>query len=63
MLLIHRRLTKLVNENCDNWDDLIPGVLFSMRVERQTSTKYSPFEVMFAGRPSRLQNEMEEVYK
>ena len=40
---------------------MIPGVLYSMRVERQASTKFSPFEIMFAGRPPRFPTTLEEV--
>jgi len=43
-------LVKLINENQDNWDTLIDIALFSLRTERQTAIKYSPFEVMFGGR-------------
>ena len=40
-------LLKLVNENQDNWDELLPSALFAIRTSQQKSTKYTPFELMF----------------
>ena len=36
-----------MNEKCDNWDGLIPGVLFAYHTSVHSSTKYTPFEVMY----------------
>lgn len=46
-------LTKLVNDECDNWDQLIPGVLFAYHTSVHASTKCTPFEVMY-GRVAKL---------
>ena len=40
-----------MDENQQNWDLLIDPILFAMRTERQRSTKYSPFEIMFGRTP------------
>ena len=36
-------LLKVVNDHQNNWDELLDPVLFAIR----TSTKYTPFEIMF----------------
>ena len=36
-------LQKLVNENQEDWDQLLDNVLFAYRTSRQASTKYTPF--------------------
>ena len=41
----------MVNDKQDDWDQFIDVVMFSMRSEHQSSTKYTPFEVMY-GRKS-----------
>lgn len=40
-------LLKLVNDQQNNWDDLLDPTLFAIRTSRQKSTKYTPFELMF----------------
>ena len=44
---LQRSLVKLVNNNQDDWDELLDGVLFAYRTSRQKSTKFSPFELMY----------------
>lgn len=44
---IKRALTKLVNEKQDNWDIYLEATLFSLRSTVQTTTKYSPFALMY----------------
>ena len=46
-------LSKLVNEHCDDWDELIPDVLFAYHTSVHSSTKCTPFEVMY-GRKAKL---------
>lgn len=46
-------LCKLVNEQGDDWDLYIPGVLFAYHTTIHSSTKCTPFEVMY-GRPCKL---------
>ena len=36
-----------MNERCDDWDELIPGVLFAYHTSVHSSTKCTPFEVMY----------------
>ncbi|XP_065680620.1 uncharacterized protein LOC136094551 [Hydra vulgaris] len=55
-----RKLRKLVNENQTNWDEYVDIVLYPLRVERQQSTKVSPFEIMFGGRSPVCTSEFEE---
>ena len=40
-------LLKRVNDNQDDWDELLPAVLFAIRTSKQKSTQYSPFQLMF----------------
>ena len=40
-------LAKLVNEDSDNWDLLIPRVLFAYHTSVHAFTKCTPFEVMY----------------
>ena len=40
-------LLKLVNENQDNWDELLPSALFAICTSQQKSAKYTPFELIF----------------
>ncbi|KAL8610943.1 hypothetical protein ACOMHN_042560 [Nucella lapillus] len=46
-------LCKVVNEEGNNWDRYIPGVLFAYHTSVHASTKCTPFEVMY-GRKARL---------
>ena len=41
----------MVNDKQDDWDQFIDVVMFSMRSEHQSSTKYTPFEVMYGRKP------------
>lgn len=43
------KIRKLVNDNQSNWDEFLDVILYPLRIERQTSTKVSPFEIMFSG--------------
>lgn len=40
-----------MTERQDNWDEYLDMVMFSMRTEHQSSTKYSPSEVMYGRKP------------
>ena len=44
---LQRSLIKLVNDDQDNWDMLIDGVLFAYRTAVHKSTGLTPYEVMF----------------
>lgn len=45
------RLSKLVNEHQNNWDQFLEDIAFSIRTQKQGSTKYSPFFLMFGRHP------------
>lgn len=44
---LQRSLVKLVNEQQNNWDDFLDGVLFAYRTSQHDSTKTTPFELMY----------------
>ncbi|GFN91161.1 Pol polyprotein [Plakobranchus ocellatus] len=48
---LKRMLAKLADTN-ENWDQLIPGVLFTYREIPHNSTDYSPFELVFGLKPA-----------
>ena len=47
------QLQKLVNDQMNDWDQLIDNVLFAYRSSRHDSTKCTPFLLMY-GREARL---------
>jgi len=49
---LKERLSTLVNEEMDDWDLLLPKVAHSMRTVRQTTTKMSPYEILFGRKPN-----------
>ena len=44
---LQRSLVKLVNDNQNDWDELLDGVLFAYRTAKQKSTQVSPFELTY----------------
>lgn len=50
---------KVVNEEANDWDNHIQGIAFAYRVNRQESTKFTPFELMY-GVKARLPIDLEE---
>ena len=38
---------KHVNDEADDWDEFLQPVAFAYRVNGQSSTKFSPFELMY----------------
>ena len=44
---LQRSLVKLVNNNQNDWDELLDGVLFAYRTAKQKSTQVSPFELVY----------------
>ena len=44
---LQRSLVKLVNQQQDNWDDFIDGVLFAYRTSIRKSTGITPFELIY----------------
>ncbi|XP_035662468.1 uncharacterized protein LOC118406513 [Branchiostoma floridae] len=55
---IKRALTKLGSSN--DWDTKLDGVLYSLRTKKQTTTKYSPFHLLY-GREAVFPAEMPEI--
>ena len=45
--MYHRSLQKVVDDQCDKWDQALESVLFAIRTSVQASSKYSPYEVAF----------------
>ena len=45
------RLAKLVNEKQDNWCDFLEDVAYSIRTQKHSTTKYTPFFLMFGRNP------------
>ena len=52
---LKQRLSKLVNEHQNNWCDFLDEVAYSIRTQRQASTKYTPFYLMFGRNPNSAQ--------
>lgn len=50
---------KVVNKEANDWDDHIQSIAFAYRVNRQESTKFTPFELMY-GVKARLPIDLEE---
>lgn len=47
---LNQTIQNLVKKSCkktQDWDLMLPTVLFAIRTSVQKSTKYSPFEIMF----------------
>jgi hypothetical protein len=62
-LVLH--LMRFVNEDANDWDDYLQSTVFGYRINKQTSAKYSPFELMYGVKPrlpSDLVNMAEEMW-
>ena len=44
---LSRCLAKAVNENQDDWDEKLDVILMGYRASRQSSTKHSPYFMLF----------------
>uniref|UniRef100_A0AAV2IWE8 Integrase catalytic domain-containing protein n=1 Tax=Knipowitschia caucasica TaxID=637954 RepID=A0AAV2IWE8_KNICA len=44
---IKRAVMKLVNDQQNNWDTFLDATLFSLRSKVHTSTKHTPFQLMY----------------
>lgn len=40
-----------MNDKCNNWDQIVNSVVFSMNDSINTSMGYSPFEIIYGQRP------------
>ena len=45
---LQRSLVKLVNNNQDDWDELLDGMLFAYRTAKQKSTRVSPLQLVLS---------------
>ena len=45
-ITLQRSLVTLVNQEQNNWDEYIDGVLFAYRISVQKSTQITPFNIM-----------------
>ena len=45
-------LVKVLNENPEEWPSIIEGILFAHRVSRHSSTKFSPFYLLYHREPT-----------
>ena len=41
----------LINENQDDWDEVVPKVCFTYRTATHATTKKTPFEMLYGRRP------------
>ena len=48
---VKTRLSKLMTEHGPNWDDMLDDVAFSIRTQKQASTRFTPFFLMFGREP------------
>ena len=46
------RLSKLANEQQDDWCNFLDEVAYSIRTQKQASTKFTPFFLMFGRNPN-----------
>ena len=46
---IKAQLQKLVNQEQNDWDDLLQNILFAYRTSKQDSTKCTPFMLVWTG--------------
>lgn len=49
--ILKQMLKKAIDVDGKNWDQLLPYVLFSVREVPQSSTGFSPFELLYGRRP------------
>ena len=44
-------LSCLVDENCSDWDELIPRIIYRYNTTKHSNTGYTPYELMYARKP------------
>ena len=49
---LKQRLCKLVNEHQNDWCNYLEEVAYSIRTQKQATTKYTPFYLMFGRHPN-----------
>ena len=60
---LKRMLKKLITTDGRDWDQLIPYVLFAIREVPQSSTGFSPFELLYGRRPRGLLDLARETWE
>ena len=58
-----RQLAKLTDENMNNWDVHLNSVVFAYNTGQHTTTKYSPFQLLFGRSPKLPPESSSNVYK
>jgi len=48
---ITTRIPMFINKNQDDWDEHVPYATFSTNIHENSSTGYSPFELLFGRKP------------
>ncbi|CAK6974445.1 hypothetical protein KUCAC02_004305 [Scomber scombrus] len=57
-----RTLNKMVGDHPERWDDFLPPTMFALRTNKQLTTQYSPYYLMF-GREERYPSEVPKEYE
>ena len=60
---VKQMLRKVIDLDGKNWDQLLPHVLFSIREVPQSSTGFSPFELLYGRRPRGLLDIAKEAWE
>ncbi|GFN81031.1 polyprotein [Plakobranchus ocellatus] len=60
--VIKAMLRKVADKHPDDWDRLLPSVLFAYRETPQDGTKFSPFELMYGRTPRGIMSVLKELY-
>ncbi len=60
---LKQMLRKVIEVDGKNWDQLLPYVLFSIREMPQSSTGFSPFELLYGQRPRGIMDIAKEVWE
>uniref|UniRef100_A0A8C1GXK8 Gypsy retrotransposon integrase-like protein 1 n=1 Tax=Cyprinus carpio TaxID=7962 RepID=A0A8C1GXK8_CYPCA len=60
---LKQMLRKVIEVDGKNWDQLLPYVLFSIREVPQSSTGFSPFELLYGRRPRGMMDIAKEVWE
>lgn len=51
---LKNKISRLVNDQQNNWDEHLEAIAYSMRTQKQASTKFSPFFLMYNRHPNSL---------
>ena len=59
---LKQMLRKVIEQDGKNWDQILPHLMFSIREVPQSSTGFSPFELLYGRRPRSLLDLAKEVW-